>query len=85
MSCKRYGKRAESKKHEIPTWYKLEFRVFPVRYKLQPLDILIQEEQIVGTQEKSQQIVAQRLLSCLQYLDATKSSAKDLSLSPINL
>ena len=42
-------------------------------------------EQIVGTQEKSQQIVAQRLLSCLQYLDATKSSAKDLSLSPSNL
>ena len=37
------------------------------------------EEQIVGTQEKSQQIVAQRLLSCLQYLEATKSSAKDLS------
>ena len=27
-------------------------------------------EQIVGTQEKSQQIVAQRLLSCLQYLDS---------------
>ena len=43
------------------------------------------EEQIVGTQEKSQQIVAQRLLSCLQYLDATKSSAKDLSHSSINL
>ena len=43
------------------------------------------EEQIVGTQEKSQQIVAQRLLSCLQYLDATKSSAKDLSLPPVNL
>ena len=34
--------------------------------------IMIQEEeeQIVGTQEKSQQIVAQRLLSCLQYLEA---------------
>ena len=43
------------------------------------------EEQIVGTQEKSQQIVAQRLLSCLQYLDATKSSAKDLSNPPVNL
>jgi hypothetical protein len=43
------------------------------------------EEQIVGTQEKSQQIVAQRLLSCLQYLDATKSSAKDLSLPSVNL
>ena len=43
------------------------------------------EEQIVGTQEKSQQIVAQRLLSCLQYLDATKSSAKDLSNSSFNL
>ena len=43
------------------------------------------EEQIVGTQEKSQQIVAQRLLSCLQYLDATKSSAKDLSNPLVNL
>ena len=47
--------------------------------------INVEEEQIVGTQEKSQQIVAQRLLSCLQYLDATKSSAKDLSLPPCNL
>ena len=47
--------------------------------------VLKKEEQIVGTQEKSQQIVAQRLLSCLQYLDATKSSAKDLSHSSINL
>ena len=43
------------------------------------------EEQIVGTQEKSQWIVAQRLLSHLQYLDATKSSAKDLSFSRVNL
>ena len=43
------------------------------------------EEQIVGTQEKSQWIVAQRLLSHLQYLDATKSSAKDLSFLRVNL
>ena len=43
------------------------------------------EEQIVGTREKSQQIVAQRLLSCLQYPDATKSSAKDLSFQKVNL
>ena len=43
------------------------------------------EEQIVGTREKSQQIVAQRLLSCLQYPDATKSSAKDLSFRKVNL
>ena len=43
------------------------------------------EEQIVGTQEKSQQIVAQRLLSCLQYLDANKSSVNDLSKSSTNL
>ena len=48
-------------------------------------ELLKQVEQIVGTQEKSQQIVAQRLLSCLQYLDATKSSAKDLSLPSIDL
>ena len=43
------------------------------------------EEQIIGTQDKPQWIVAQRLLSHLQYLDATKSSIKDLSLSPFNL
>ena len=49
------------------------------------LNLKEKEEQIVGTQAKSQQIVAQRLLSCLQYLDATKSSAKDLSFSPVNL
>ena len=43
------------------------------------------EEQIVGTQEKSQWIVAQRLLSHLQYLDATKSSAKDLPHTQLSL
>ena len=37
------------------------------------------EEQIIGTKDKPQWIVAQRLLSHLQYLDATKSSTKDLS------
>ena len=37
------------------------------------------EEQIEGTQDESQQIVAQRLLSCLQYPEANKSSANDLS------
>ena len=47
--------------------------------------LLEKEEQIVGTQEKSQQIVAQRLLSCLQYLDANKSSVNDLSTPSINL
>ena len=49
--------------------------------QLAPLDREIlqnKEEQIVGTREKSQQIVAQRLLSCLQHLDTAKSSAKDL-------
>ena len=45
----------------------------------------LKEEQIVGTQEKPQWIVAQRLLSHLQYLDATKSSAKDLSPAQFNL
>ena len=49
------------------------------------LDTLVRDEQIVGTQDKSQRIVAQRLLSHLQYLDATKSSAKDLSLSSVIL
>ena len=37
-------------------------------------------EQIRKTQDESQWIVAQRLLSHLQYLDSVKSSAKDLSL-----
>ena len=37
------------------------------------------EEQIRETREKPQWIVAQRLLSHLQYPDATKSSTKDLS------
>ena len=44
----------------------------------------IKEEQIVVTREKSQWIVAQRLLSHLQYPDSTKSSAKDLSKSHRN-
>ena len=43
------------------------------------------EEQIIETQDKPQWIVAQRLLSHLQYLDATKSSTKDLSPSPSNI
>ena len=49
------------------------------------LGVINRGEQIVGTQDESQQIVAQRLLSCLQYLDATKSSAKDLSFLWISL
>ena len=47
--------------------------------------LLKKGEQIVGTQEKSQQLVSQRILACLQYLDATKSSAKDLSFLWISL
>ena len=47
--------------------------------------VLIKDEQIVGTQDKSQWIVAQRLLSHLQYLDATKSSTKDLSLAQFEI
>jgi hypothetical protein len=43
------------------------------------------EEQIIGTRDKSQCLVAQRLLSHLQYPDAAKSSIKDLSLPPFNL
>ena len=43
------------------------------------------EEQIIGTQEKPQRIVVQRPLSRLQHLDSTKSSAKDLPLTPFNL
>ena len=46
---------------------------------------LIREKQIRETQEKPQWIVAQRLLSHLQYLDTTKSSAKDLPSAPYTL
>ena len=50
-----------------------------------PITIQNREEQIVATREKSQWIVAQRLLSHLQYPDSTKSSAKDLSFPRVNL
>lgn len=43
------------------------------------------EEQIRETREKPQWIVAQRLLSHLQYPDATKSSAKDLPPTAVTL
>ena len=43
------------------------------------------EEQIIETRDKPQHLATQRLLSCLQYPDATKSSTKDLSLSPRTL
>ena len=38
------------------------------------------EEQIIETRDKPQHLATQRLLSCLQYPDATKSSTKDLSI-----
>ena len=50
-----------------------------------PIAFQNREEQIVATREKSQWIVAQRLLSHLQYPDSTKSSAKDLSFPHVNL
>ena len=43
------------------------------------------EEQIIETRDKPQHLATQRLLSCLQYPDATKSSTKDLSLPPRTL
>ena len=43
------------------------------------------KEQIIGTQDKPQCLVVQRLLSHLQYLVCTKSSTKDLSLGTVNL
>ena len=45
-----------------------------------PIFLLVGCEQIRKTQDEPQWIVAQRLLSHLQYLDSVKSSAKDLSL-----
>ena len=43
------------------------------------------KEQIIGSQDKPQCLVVQRLLSHLQYLVCTKSSTKDLSPATINL
>ena len=40
---------------------------------------IYREEQIIGTQDKPQRLVVQRLLSRLQYLVCTKSSTRDLS------
>ena len=42
-------------------------------------------EQIIGTQDKPQCLVVQRLLSHLQYLVCTKSSTMDLSPATVNL
>ena len=42
-------------------------------------------EQIVGTREESQRLVAQRLLARLQYPEANKSSANDLTIHHIKL
>ena len=42
-------------------------------------------EQIRKTQDEPQWIVTQRLLSHLQYLDATESSTGDLSPAPFNI
>ena len=51
----------------------------------QPLYRLYRKEQIFTTQAKSQWIVGQSPLSHLQYLDAFKSSTRDLSLQIISL
>ena len=68
--------------HQYFTWVSLRIEVFPFWRKS---TISNREEQIIGTQEKPQRIVVQRPLSRLQYLDSTKSSAKDLPLTPFNL
>ena len=47
--------------------------------------LMFRGEQIIGTPDKPQCLVAQRLLSHLQSRDATKSSTKNLSFPPINL
>ena len=50
-----------------------------------PLYTLLFKEQIYTTQAKSQWIVGQSPLSHLQYLDAFKSSSRDLSFQIISL
>jgi hypothetical protein len=56
------------------TWNGYYIPYFPVLHDL---------TQIAGTRAEPQQIVAQRLLSCLQYPVPFKSSTKDLNLTNI--
>ena len=56
-----------------------------MRYPLNSEAVDYREEQIIGTQDKPQRLVIQRLLSRLQYLVCTKSSIRDLSHSAVNL
>ena len=83
--------RKKVKKQEKMSSRKEEARRHPYRWNKRVLEfsclcgITKREQQIVGTWEKSQWIDTQRSLSHLQYPDATKSSANDLSLSQLNL
>ena len=56
-----------------------------LKYLFVLLHIMFSEEQIYTTQAKSQWIVGQSPLSHLQYLDAFKSSTRDLSFQIISL
>ena len=64
----------------------MEEQIIETKDKPQSLNrkimLKFKEEQIIETKDKPQCLVVQRLLSHLQYLDATKSSTKDLSLPP---
>ena len=67
------------------------YKVLPLRRRSCGLSFaggfvnLFECEQIRKTQDEPQWIVAQRLLSHLQYLDSVKSSAKDLSLPKLEI
>ena len=66
----------------LPEPTQIDFTVF---FNNGPLHTSSYEEQIYTTQAKSQWIVGQSPLSHLQYLDAFKSSTRDLSFQIISL
>jgi hypothetical protein len=50
-----------------------------VRGRFSNLERILSRRTNLGTEAEPQQIVAQRLLSCLQYLVLVKSSTEDLT------
>ena len=60
-------------------------KIAPKRRSATRRNFFRREEQIIGTQDEPQMLVAQRLLAILQCLDSTKSSTMDLSAARITL
>ena len=84
-----FSKTASSFENRIDSENRIEFKTWRFETRLvhrkQSKIREYKEEQIIETTDKPQCLVVQRLLSHLQYRDATKSCTKDLSLLPFNL